>query len=191
MFRVRVFTPPVQNEEGLLQAGGELRLGTERVGFLVDLTHWTVADYERQWKTGTARLLHGCPSSALMTAYRGPGEATHLIWALWREGGFVYAQEHPVVVTELDPPFDPTNPYGHVGERDPHIGARPPDPRVAGRPRTGLRRRHGHPLAAGLLRPSRTRQAKGRRCEGISGLHDFYGRYKTRTCDLHDVNVAL
>ncbi len=119
MFRVRVFTPPARNEEGLLQAGGELRLGTERVGFLVDLSHWTVADYERQWKTGIARLLHGSPSSALMTAYRGPGEATHLIWALWREEGFVYAQEHPVVVTELDPPFDPTNPYGHVGERIP------------------------------------------------------------------------
>ncbi len=117
MFRVRVFTPPVHNEEGWLQAGGELRLGTARVGFLVDLRYWTVADYERQWKAGIARLLQGSPSSALMTAYRGSGEATHLIWALWREGGYIYAQEHPVVVTELDPPFDPADPYGHVGER--------------------------------------------------------------------------
>jgi hypothetical protein len=117
MFRVHVFTPPVQNEDGLLQAGGELRLGNQRVGFVVDLSHWTVSDYERQWKEGVARLLHGATKSALMTSYRGPGEATHHIWALWREGGFVYAQEHPVVVTALDPPFDPMDPYGHVGER--------------------------------------------------------------------------
>jgi CdiI N-terminal domain len=119
MFGARVFTPPVLNEKGLLEAGGELRLGTERVGFVVDLSHWSVPDYERQWKQGTARLLHGAPRSALMTAYRGPGEAIHLIWALWREGGFVYVQEHPVVVTELDPPFDPMDPYSHVGERIP------------------------------------------------------------------------
>src|SRR5262245_14811848 len=119
MFRVRVFTPVVQNEDGWLQAGGELRLGNQRVGFVVDLRCWTVADYERQWKDGVARLLHGAPRSALMTAYRGRGEATHFIWALWRDEGYVYAQEHPVVVTESDPLFDPTNPYDHVGERIP------------------------------------------------------------------------
>jgi CdiI N-terminal domain len=117
MFRVRFFTRPVQNEAGLFQAGGELCLGSQRIGFVVDLSHWSVAEYESQWKEGTARLLHGAPKSALMTGYRGPGEATHLIWALWREGGYVYAQEHPVVVTELDPPFDPSDPYAHVGER--------------------------------------------------------------------------
>jgi hypothetical protein len=65
MFRIRVFTPPVQNEHGQLQAGGELRLGNQRVGFVVDLSHWTVGDYERQWKEGTARLLHRArPSDA-------------------------------------------------------------------------------------------------------------------------------
>jgi hypothetical protein len=117
MFRVRVFTPPALSEEGLLEAGGELRLGDQRIGFVVDLGYWTVGDYERQWREGTARLLHGAQRSALMTGYRGPGEATHLIWALWREGGFVYAQEHPVVVNAGDPPFDPMDPYGHVGER--------------------------------------------------------------------------
>jgi hypothetical protein len=89
------------------------------VGFVVDLRYWTVSDYERQWKAGVARLLHGAPRSALMTAYRGPGEAIHLIWALWRDEGYVFAQEHPVVVTESDPPFDPANPYDHVGERIP------------------------------------------------------------------------
>jgi hypothetical protein len=116
MFRVRVFTPPVVNAEGWPHAGGELRLGTERLRFLVDLRHWSIADYQAQWRAGTARLLHGAPSTALMTAYRGPGDTTHLMWALWRDAGHVYVQEHPVVVTERDAPFDPAEPYAHAGE---------------------------------------------------------------------------
>jgi hypothetical protein len=120
MFRVRVFTPPVVSPEGWRHAGGELRIGTERLRFLVDLRHWNIGDYERQWRVGTARLLHGAPSTVLMTAYRGPGAGeTHLMWALWRDMGDVYVQEHPVVAAELDAPFDPTEPYAHAGERIP------------------------------------------------------------------------
>ena len=29
-------------------------------------------------------------ATALMTAYRGPGESAHTMWALWREEGHVY-----------------------------------------------------------------------------------------------------
>jgi hypothetical protein len=119
MFRVRVFTPPVVDAAGWLHAGGELRLGHERLHFLADLSHWDVASYERQWREGVARLLHGAPSTALMTAYRGPGEATHHMWGAWREGGHIYLQEHVVAVTELDEPFDPAAPYVHLGERIP------------------------------------------------------------------------
>lgn len=119
MFRVRIFTPPVLNQEGSHQAGAELRLGRERFGFLVDLNHWQIADYERQWRGATKRLLHGGASTALMIAYRGPGEATHLMWGLWRDGNQVYVQQHSVLAGELDTPFDPHSPYGHLGQRIP------------------------------------------------------------------------
>jgi hypothetical protein len=119
MFRVRVFTPPVQNEDGVLQAGGELRLGGERFGFMVDLSHWTIGDYERQWRRGTERILHGGTSTALMTAYRGAGQAIHHMWGLWRDAGQVYVQQHSVSSADLDAPFDPTAPYAHLGERIP------------------------------------------------------------------------
>jgi hypothetical protein len=115
MFRVRVFTPSVVDEDGVPHAGAELVLGPERLRFLVDLRYWSIAAYERQWREGLARLLHGAPSTALMTAYRGPGDATHLMWALWRDGGHVYVQEQPVVSAELDAPFNPDDPYAHVG----------------------------------------------------------------------------
>jgi hypothetical protein len=117
MFRARVFTPPVRNEEGRLQAGSELRVGRERFTFLVDLQHWTIAEYERQWREATKRILHGAPSTALMTAYRGPGEAIHHMWGLWREAAHVYLQQHSVSSADLDTPFNPNDPYQHLGER--------------------------------------------------------------------------
>lgn len=117
MFRVRVFTPAVQNEDGWPQAGGELRLGSERFAFLIDLRYWVVAEYQRQWGEATKRLLHGAPSTALMTAYGGSGEAIHHMWGLWRDASHVYLQQHSVATRENDPPFDPASPYEYLGER--------------------------------------------------------------------------
>ena len=117
MLRIRVLTPPVDIEEGQPRAAGELMVGDARLCFLLDLSHWTVADYERQWREALARLAQGAPSSALMTAYRGPGAVAHAMWALWRNGEHVYVQEHLVLGAELDSPFDPSSPHAHIGER--------------------------------------------------------------------------
>ena len=119
MFRIRVFTPAVHDETGWRHAGGELVLGDGRRCFLVDLTVWNIPDYQRQWREGVARLVQGSPSTALMTAYRArPGEA-HAMWALWRDESQVYVQQHLVLPEELDAPFNPLDPYPHLGERIP------------------------------------------------------------------------
>lgn len=116
MLRIRAFTP-APTEEGEVRAGGELIVGDARLCFVLDLSRWTVADYERQWREGLARLAQGASSSALMTAYRGPRGGPQVMWALWRNGEHVYVQEHLVLPEELDAPFDPSKPYTHVGER--------------------------------------------------------------------------
>lgn len=120
MFRIRVFTPAVHDETGWRHAGGELVLGgAGRHCFLVDLQFWDIRDYERQWRDGVKRLVQGAPSTALLTAYRGPGSQPHVLWALWHEESYIYVQEHPVIPSELEVPFDPGQPYAHVGERVP------------------------------------------------------------------------
>jgi CdiI N-terminal domain len=96
LFRIRVFTPAA-----------------------VDLRAWDIGEYERQWREGVTRLVQGAPSTALMTAYRGSGGQPHVMWALWREESHVYVQEHLVVPSEIEEPFDPGRPYAHVGERVP------------------------------------------------------------------------
>jgi hypothetical protein len=108
-------TPAITGEQGWRHAGGLLLVGGARLHFLVDLTYWRVADYERQWRAGVRRLVVGAPSSALVTAYRGPGDVAHLMWALWRDAGYVYVQREVVLPAELDSPFDPSAPYAHVG----------------------------------------------------------------------------
>jgi hypothetical protein len=109
----------VVNEQGWPHAGAELVIGDERKIFLLDLTQWGIAAYQRQWREGIGRLARGDSSSALLSAYRGPSEARHDMWALWREGGHVYVQGHTVLSTANDAPFDPSSPYAHVGVRIP------------------------------------------------------------------------
>ena len=119
MFRIHVFSPPLADELYGPHAGGELVVGTTRLVFRLDLSHWRTADYERQWKAGLARLVHGASTSALMTAFRGNGDAPHMMFALWREGRDVYVQPHCVLPAEIAARFDPFAPYVHVEARIP------------------------------------------------------------------------
>ena len=117
MFGIRVFSPPTAL--GVPRAVGELVVGDARRLFSLDLRFWRVADYQRQWKAGLARLLHGAPSTALMTSFRGDDDGPHLMWAMWKEAGFAFVQPHCVLTAELDRGFDPMAPYEHVGARVP------------------------------------------------------------------------
>jgi CdiI N-terminal domain len=119
MFRIRFFTPAVLDENGWPHAGGELVLGDARLIFLADLSYWDIRHYQNQWRGAISRLLQGGSSTALISAYGGPRGSTHKMWALWRLDDHVYVQEHVVLAAELEAPFDPNEPYVHIGERVP------------------------------------------------------------------------
>src|SRR5262249_10820876 len=116
LFRIRLFTPAVVDAAGWRHAGGELVVGGTRLCFLVDLDHWSPADYAQQWREGIERLANGASSTALMSAYRGRDGRAHAMWALWRDDTHVYIQEQSVLAAELDAPFDPAAPYAEIGE---------------------------------------------------------------------------
>ena len=119
MFRIRFSTPVLTNDEGWQHAGGEFLLDDTRLCFNVDLSHWGMSAYRRQWRRALERLAEGAPSSAFMTAYRGAGDSVHVMWAIWCNPEGVFVQEHAVVPSDLEAPFDPDEPYSHVGFRIP------------------------------------------------------------------------
>ena len=118
MFRIRFFTPAVNDESGWRHAGAELVLGR---GCLPRGPPGLGYPGVRAAVAGRYRAPGPVcsPQRHSMTAYRGAGEEPHLMWALWRDQAYVYVQEHPVVPAELDAPFDPRRPYEHVGDRIP------------------------------------------------------------------------
>ncbi len=116
-FRIRFLTPPVIDETGWPHAGGVFALGVERLFFVADLRHWGVADYQRQWQAALDRMARGTPATALLTAYRGPGDTPHRGWALWREADWVYVQKQSFHPSDSVEPFDPHNLDAHVGPR--------------------------------------------------------------------------
>jgi hypothetical protein len=75
-------------------ASSRLDASSSGSGWICGIGPWT---RKAQWRGGVARLAHGAPSTALMTAYRGPGEEPHLLWALWREDSHVYVQVQGLV----------------------------------------------------------------------------------------------
>jgi len=119
MFQIRVFTAAVQDHRGWRHAGAGLEMGDSSRCFLLDLSAWDIDDYEAQWRHGLERMVQGAASTALMSAYRDDPGAPQVMWALWRSEGHVYVQEHCLLPGELDDPFDPSDPYPHVGERIP------------------------------------------------------------------------
>lgn len=119
MFGIRVFTPALVDESGWPHAGAELCVGAARLRFRLDLRYWRVANYERQWREGIARLASGASTSALVSRYSGPGDAPHTMWALWRADGHVFVQPECILPGELAAPFDPVAPYAHIGVRVP------------------------------------------------------------------------
>src|SRR5690348_4089084 len=119
MFSIRALSAPAALATDVPTAVGELVVDGARSIFALDLSHWRVVDYERQWREGVTRLLRGAPSSALMSAYRGPHGDAHLMWALWRENAELYVQPHCVAASDLEKPFDLTLAYDHVDVRVP------------------------------------------------------------------------
>lgn len=117
VFEIRVVTPAVTGADGWVHAGGVLRVAAVSLPFIVDLSVWRISDYERQWRAAIDRVARGAPATALVTGYAGRDSRPHSMWALWRDGDFVYVQPHIVMSDVSDPPFNPRAPEAHVGAR--------------------------------------------------------------------------
>ena len=102
------------------QAGrGQIALGSFVEEFDSPLGFWMDADYKRQWKEGTSRLLAGAAKSALVTAIYDPGNANFLMWwVMYRDDGEIVFRNHILLMEHLPRPLDLNDLYSFVPERD-------------------------------------------------------------------------
>ena len=116
MFYIGFISAPRVNDEGWPHAVGELTLGDYSERFEASLVHWSMREYEEQWRQAIARLGGGAPSSALITSYGGPAVIS-TIWPVWREGREAVFQERLVVPGDAGAALEPARAYEQLGAR--------------------------------------------------------------------------
>lgn len=115
MFDIRFVNERSAAEEQ--SAYGEIRIGAFRESFRSDLSFWTRADYEGQWRRA-AQQLSSLAKAALITSMGDPASAVFLRWwAMYRSGDVVFFQDQLVFFRELGRPFDPLKTGPLVRER--------------------------------------------------------------------------
>ncbi len=99
-------------------AYGRIEIGEFSERFVSDVSLWTRADYERQWRKA-ALLIQDSDRAAMITSLTAPSSANFIRWwVLYREGDGVILQEQILFFDELTARFDPEAPERFVKERE-------------------------------------------------------------------------
>lgn len=86
---------------------GELCIESLRERFVVDITFWERADYEKQWLRAALNIVDG-DKSALIVSVTNPATSNFVRWwAMYRDQDTIYFQEQIRFLAELSDAFDP------------------------------------------------------------------------------------
>lgn len=97
---------------------GQIRIGAFVESFIVDLSFWTVEQYEQQWRQGLERILVGADSTCLVVSLPPPEHANFIVWwVIYRVGADLRVQNGILFTEEFDGVFDPSNPYRYIDAR--------------------------------------------------------------------------
>ena len=85
--------------------------------FTSSLYQWNLQEYQKHWLEAIRRIVDGQESSVLITDLPKLTRRNLIdTWPMWRFGETVKFQEHLLILRNLSGPFDPANPYVHVGD---------------------------------------------------------------------------
>jgi hypothetical protein len=83
----------------------EIVIGGFRERFLTDLSFWSEADYERQWREAVSQVMT-LDRAALMASMTDPSNANFIRWwVMYREGETVMFQDQLFFMSEAKEPF--------------------------------------------------------------------------------------
>ena len=100
-------------------AVGSLKLADFQEDFHASLSYWDQGRYRSQWKVALKRLIKGEEHSALVTSMYDPRTANFIFWwPMYRDGTSVRVQNQCLFLAELAQPFDESNLYTSVPQRE-------------------------------------------------------------------------
>lgn len=118
IFTISLGTEEFELEDDLV-ISGTLVIGDFTENFHASLSYWDRDSYLSQWTEGLKRLLRGENYSAVVTTMYDPSTANFIFWwVMYLIGDDVYIQNHVLFLDELDRPFDETDLYNFVPERE-------------------------------------------------------------------------
>lgn len=98
--------------EGAVGLRGRITLDDYDEEFVALVGEWERADYERHWMEAARRLVDGADRTAFFSS------AFEWRWTMWRVGDRVIAQEHYLDVDGFPEPFDRTDLFAHIRDRE-------------------------------------------------------------------------
>ncbi|MEU3232158.1 hypothetical protein VSQ78_06625 [Nocardiopsis alba] len=110
--------PPV----ALLQesgATGRIIVGDFAESFYMDLSYWSIEEYERSWRDSLQVIFEGEERDSCLVASITDPEVSNFIfcWPLYRRGGDVIIQNSIIFLDELERGFNPLEPWSSVRPR--------------------------------------------------------------------------
>jgi hypothetical protein len=108
---------PVKEEQTGIRLG-EIRIDDFVETFEMSVSFWDSNDYLNHWKDALGRIVSGYHKSCLITSMHDPKNANFIVWwPIFREESVVIFQNQILFMNQLDTPFNPKDPFAHVGER--------------------------------------------------------------------------
>jgi hypothetical protein len=116
-FSIKLFDS-TQEEKGELFQHGIITIGEFQEPFLSSLAFWAASDYSYHWREAVLRLLSGNNHSALITDMYDPSLSDCIEWwTMYRVKDMLYVQNSLLIFSEINKPFDLSNPFRYIPKR--------------------------------------------------------------------------
>ncbi|MEW2158619.1 hypothetical protein AB0950_25585 [Streptomyces sp. NPDC007189] len=119
-FSIRVVSVPSPSEVAMGgSAVGRITVRDFQDDFLMDLTYWSVEQYEASWVRALQLLeTSNDATSCLISSMTDPASSNFVFcWPLYRCGDVVYIQNSIIFMDQLTEQFNPDDPWRSVEQR--------------------------------------------------------------------------
>ncbi|MFY1678346.1 hypothetical protein [Streptomyces sp. WMMC905] len=83
----------------------------------MDLSFWSVDGYCRSWESALREIERSSKATSCLISSITDPVASNFIscWPIYRDGDAIQVQNSLIILDDLDEPFDPQEPWRHVG----------------------------------------------------------------------------